>query len=772
MARVLPVLHVRSTIEQALPDTRSTKSPSPVPIRIAPRRDRSGMSPATDREIEAGPADDAPIMAIIGPDGTISRTFPGYEAREPQLRLAHAIASSTEGRNHFVGEAGTGVGKSFAYLSAVLHQKRKVVVAVPTLALMDQLLTKDIPFLQTPGVIPGGFRYALLKGRGNYLCRYKYEAFKVAPSFEDRRAVAQWPDVQDWARTTTDGDTGKLNIPLLPAIKSEITATSDECIGDACPMQGTCFAESAKARAQDADLIVTNLAMLMMDVRMRRDSDGIVSVLPDGIETLVIDECHRLYEAAQSAFEREFTLGRFEYIAKRALSLVRRSAEANAATAQADEMIRAASEGREPVSVTPSTVEDDWRARIGLTRLDLQALLSHYVARLREPKELAPQRLGDETECMMDALVSLDALRVELLTVPAGLSEGDRKTWEKLHDACDKIVSDLVNAGMPGRDSQVVRYISIDDQKAQKAGDVDALTITVTPIDVAPILRESLWDATFYRPSKEALDESHRTPLTVIAVSATIATQKDGLNFWMDRVGLVRESANTLIVGSPFDYASNALTYVPTNANDFDSSAARKAGPDAWQTYLRRLATEYGRLIMASGGRAFALFTSNTVLDYVHGKIGPTLESRGIQVLRQGQASQGELVRRMRERPSVLFGVKSYWEGVDIQGEALSMVIISGMPFVPPSDLVYKAQCDLIDRRYGNRASFRLLSIPDAILALKQAYGRGVRSTTDRAVIAILDGRLRSKNYGADVLSSLPPAPVTGSGDDVVAFFA
>jgi len=764
--------------DRIMPRRPSAQRVEQAQTRILPKR-RAEILNGVGRTINTyafpqrpAPLADSKTLAIIGPSGTIAQRFPGYEAREPQIRLALAIEAAIRDRKHFAAEAGTGVGKSFAYLAAALASKRKTAVAVPTLALMDQLLSKDIPFLSMAGVIPGGFTYALLKGRANYLCLHKYEQFKENPTFENRQDAGVWRTVQTWTDETRDGDTGKLTIALPMAIKTEITATSDECLGETCPAYDRCYAEQAKARAAGADLIVTNLAMLMRDISLRADTDDMASILPDGIETLVIDECHRLEDEALNALTREVTVGRLAFVVKRVDSLIRRAASRDVETRQAQELLDAIEAGREPVSVTASTLIADWKARTDRVVNEFDAMLAHYVLRLDGMNESAA-RLGDEYEVMLDSMLALDALVTDMITfAPASLQDTDRESWDKLANYASAFLGDLIAAsGATDRSTSVVRYVAVEETKTGKRA-----TIKTTPVNVAPALRSSLWTASFYRPFDRKGNAQARLPLTVIAVSATIATSNSmggqDLRFWRERVGLDYDlpSRPGLIVGSPFDYRHNALTYVPLDAAAFNSTVARK-DPAAWAAYLDRLAAEYRRLITISGGRAFALFTSNTVLDSVLKATRADFEAVGIQVLRQGEAPQTELVRRFRERPSVLFGVKSFWEGVDIQGEALSLVVISGLPFTPPSDPVFAAQCAELDRKYSPRASFRLLSIPQATIALKQAYGRGIRSGSDRAVMAILDGRLRSNGYGASILSALPDAPITGEIDDVARFF-
>jgi ATP-dependent DNA helicase DinG len=295
------------------------------------------------------------------------------------------------------------------------------------------------------------------------------------------------------------------------------------------------------------------------------------------------------------------------------------------------------------------------------------------------------------------------------------------------------------------------------------------VTFAHAPIDMGPWLRDRLWTASLVRPAERAdgtYDRSVCVPVTVVVVSATIVDDSGSLGYFRETVGLDR--CREIVVGSPFNYRENGILYVPTDGR-FDSSEARK-DRQTWAEYLDRLTDEYERLIRIAGGRAFCLFTSNQTLDYVYSRL--MTRGLGLPMMRQGQLPQPELIRQFKAAGNaVLFGVKSYWEGVDVQGSALSIVIISGTPFTPPDDPIYAARCQMVDARYGGRASFQKVSIPEATIALKQAFGRGIRSSTDQAAICILDSRLRYKRYGAGILAALPPCPVVGSTDDVGAFF-
>lgn len=720
---------------------------------VKPQRDAAALNPA---------------VAILGNGGTISKLFPGYEERRQQLDLSAFVWDCFQAREHGAGEAGTGVGKSFAYLVPLILTGRPGLIAVPTNALLTQLMTKDLPFLSQPGVMPRRFTYAELKGRANYLCLYKSERYAEAPDFKSPEDARAWGPVADWIKETPDGDLGKISIPLPISIRQEITATSDECLGESCPLYERCYAETAKATASTADIIVTNLTMLMLDLDVRDGSGGMAAIIPDR-EFVVIDEGHQTRERAASAATTEVTLGAFERIAQRIESLARTAEKAdrdNLAARQADEMILASIEGREPRSVRSSDVSDVWTVRLTETQTLLRDLFERFADRLADSKRSA-ERLGNELDISQDALTSLHGLARRVTEeCPSQLEAADRKSWEKTADRMAAYFDGLCNVVAPspfraGDTSNAVRYVSTDDK--------GRVTFAHAPIDVAPWLRERLWTASLVKPAERpdgTFDRSVCVPVTVVTVSATIVDDSGSLAYFRETVGLDR--CREIVVGSPFNYRENGVLYVPA-VPGFDPSEARK-DRDQWAAYLDRLTDEYERLIRISRGRAFCLFTANSTLDYVYSRLAE--RGLGYPMLRQGELPQPELIRRFKEAGNaVLFGVKSYWEGVDVQGSALSIVIISGTPFTPPDDPIYAARCEMVDRRYGGRASFQKISIPEATIALKQAFGRGIRSATDTAAMCILDGRLRYKRYGAGVLAALPPSPLVGSQDDVAAFF-
>lgn len=739
--------------------------PRPIPTSAQISRGRIFSKP---RSIPRAVDPTNPILAILGNGGTLAAKVPGYSERWQQMQLASFVWQCLQDGEHGAGQAGTGVGKSYAYLVPLIWSRQPSLVAVPTNALLTQLITKDLPRLSESGIFPFRFTFAELKGKANYVCRLKAEAFSEAPSFDSREDAAAWPAVADYIQDTTDGDLGRVSFPLPMAIRQEITSTSDECLGESCPAYGSCYAENAKAVAQSADIIVTNLTMLMIDLDLRKSSGGMAAIIPDR-RYVVIDEGHQTRERAVSAATEEVRLGSFERIAKHVEGLARRAdqiAISDRMLMIARLMAEAEEAGIEAVIPPAVSIAEAWEDRLEVTGSLVRDLFERLTERLAASDKSA-LRLGDETDYSLDALSSLYGLIHQMIEgIPSQLQDKDRTSWEKATERMTSYWDNLCRVMFPTNASDsvsrnTIRYASIDDK--------GRVTLAHSPIDVAPWLRDRLWSASLVQPVRKddgSIDRTVCVPVTVVTVSATIVDNSGSLGYFRETVGLTK--CREIVVGSPFNYRDNGIIYVPTDEG-FDSSVARK-DRRTWAEYLDRLTDEYERIIRISGGRAFCLFTSNATLDHVYG----ALRSRGLPfpMMRQGELSQPELVKRFREYGNaVLFGVKSYWEGVDVPGAALSCVIISGTPFTPPDDPCYAARCRMADERYGNRASFEKISIPEATIALMQAFGRGIRTETDTAAICILDSRLRYKRYGAGILAALPPSPLVGSHEDVTAFF-
>lgn len=693
---------------------------------------------------------------ILGPGGHIASKLPGYEHRPEQLDLAELIERAMDEQRNAITEAGTGTGKSMAYLVPAITasyadpngeggSKLRTIISTADKALQGQIWQKDIPFLQS--VMPKPFKAALLKGRSNYLCLYQleqttteaeqgemFEEFEAEPTGP---ALEQLPEVLAWATTTETGDLEELPFLVSGRLRQAVAIDSEGCLSNKCPFFKRCWAERAKNIAKDADVIIVNHALLLRDLSLRLGSGGAVAVLPDA-DYVVIDEAHHIEEIATDAFGKEATIGMWARIAAEWKRLTTGHHEIAGRLDEVDEEV---TEAKRYAALIET---------FGPNVAEIFDTIADRMAAAKPPATV--QLLGDERPMCGATFEALGGVAFKMGEVtPYWLKdEADRVRWGKLAGRIMEFSGVMLSALTPAEHGTVVRYA-----EASGTGRFKRTTLYVKPIDVSEVLRDGLFECGSFR--------------AVIATSATIATEGvDPFAFWRSRVGCDSDTDLTLQVGSPFDYPHHSLLYLPQDGRAFDPTQSRQDGS---LDYLNRLADEYERLILESDGRAFALFTSNRTLNEVYMRLSPRLSK--YLVLRQGDMPRGELVRQFKEHgQAVLFGVKSFWEGVDVQGAALSLVIIDKLPFAPPDDPIWSARKDAITAKTGDSwAWFHLLAIPNTIIQLKQGFGRLIRTKDDRGVVAILDGRLSTKQYGPRVIRALPPATVTRSHEAVRAFY-
>lgn len=716
----------------------------------------------TDQDYSAdldAPAPAIPARYVLGPAGPIAQALPGYETREAQLQVADRVEAAFTFRRHLVGEAGTGVGKSLAYLVPAILSGKRTIVSTGDKSLQEQISKKDVPFLQQYG----GQRFdaAVLKGRGNYVCKYALRPFVAAGGGVEQSAMFDAPgdaaiigEIIAWERRTVDGDIDALPLLIPAAVRAKVTVSSEDCIGQSCPDYRACWGEKAKARAKAARILIVNHALLMQDARLRASSNGGMAILGDA-EYIVLDEAHHLEDAAAGAFGDELVLSTFGRLTNRLEQMTTQHAE-----------VRAAGELGELYATAKAftdLADTAYTALGGFERTITARAEREPIVRLGDERGIT----GPFTQAMIRLSVKMGG------EIPAWLpAEADRAKWEKLRERLDDFARIVEAAATPTDPRERVRFAEVEVEGRRRA----QTTLKIVPIDVSDILRNALFETSFVKPKVAAAgtdtgdddgaeaDDIATVPVTVISLSATLATA-GGFDYWRSRVGL--DSALEILVGSPFDYRRNALLYLPARGADFDPTNARG---DNSLAYTERLTEEIGRLLLASDGRAFVLFTSNAMLNEVHRRLAPRLRWT---VLKQGDAPRPELIRQFKDDGNaVLFGVKSFWEGVDVQGSALSLVIIDKLPFNPPTDPVWNGKCDAIGAATGDRwAWFNKLAIPEATIALKQGFGRLIRGKEDRGVVAILDGRMTTKGYGRTIIGSLPPATVTHSIEAVRAFY-
>ncbi|HLJ80363.1 MAG TPA: helicase C-terminal domain-containing protein [Ktedonobacterales bacterium] len=626
--------------------------------------------------------------------GVLSRTLPGYEERPAQIEMARRVADALESSQHLVVEASTGTGKSLAYLLPIVRSGKVALVSTANKALQEQLFYKDIPFIQRH---IQNFRAALVKGMGNYLCLDRHAEERDFQRLLGNSAFTEMESLLD--SEAWDGDLDLLPRSLPRDVRGRVAADSDQCAWRDCPFYGDCYVRKMRERSREAQIIVVNHTLLLLDAAM----GGFL--LPER-DVIIIDEAHHLEEEATRAFTVTVTPSRISSLL--AQKRLREHVDSRLLEAATDADIRA------------------WDALNRALRPDARGR-QHLVEPLEEGLRLA--------SAISDLAGGLSFAR------PPNLEGKDEVLFEKLLARTRALAADLrVVFGVKNPDERVY-YVEQTGGTGRRAPQP---SVSAAPLDVTELLREKLFDK-----------------ISTIATSATLAIGGD-FRFFRSRVGL--EGAQEAVLPLAFDYKAHALLYVPRMRLEPAFGAA--SGP-----YLDELADQMRRLVEASDGRAFLLFSSQNALRGVLDRIAYELESDGYSLIVQGRdLARIEMLRQFRELPrAVLFGLKSFWEGVDVVGETLSLVAIDKLPFDPPDDPVNEARISKMKDAGANW--FGEYTLPQAILRLKQGIGRLLRTTDDRGVMAILDKRLYTKGYGRQVLAALPPARRTIEIADVRAFF-
>jgi len=637
--------------------------------------------------------------------GLLARQIPAFAAREAQQRLAAAVADALEDGDTLLAEAGTGTGKTFAYLVPLLLSGHKAIVSTGTRALQDQLYHRDLPRVRD--ALGTGLKTALLKGRANYLCRYRLEHAKGEPRFSTREQIGQFQRIVAWSGRTRLGDLAELEaLPEDSPLWPMVTSTADNCLGSECPLWNECFVVQARQRAQSADLVVVNHHLLLADLALKQEGFG--EILP-GAQAFVVDEAHQLPELAAQFFGESLSARPLVELARDTLAECKEVPGALAALQQpARELEHATRALRATMEGLPGRGTRDralhWPAFD--SGLDMVA---QAVATLRDA--LAPLR---------EATPGFDACHAR---AQENLSRLGR--WS----GRDADPADAADGAPSSDDSDDVRWYELSPR---------GFRLQRTPLDVSGPLR------THREQSRAAW----------VFTSATLAVE-GSFGHLSQRLGL--DEPRTLLVPSPFDWQTQALCYLPT----------RMPQP-ADRDYTWAVIEAVRPVLRASGGRAFVLFASHRALR----EAAELLREEGEWPLFvQGEAPRHVLLQRFRESGNgVLLGAASFREGVDVAGEALSVVVIDKLPFAAPDDPVFEARLQAIRR--GGGQPFRDEQLPQAVIALKQGVGRLIRTERDRGVLVLCDPRLTQKSYGETFLDSLPPFPKTRNVADVEAFFA
>ena len=635
------------------------------------------------------------LKEVFAPDGPLAAGIPGYRVREQQVEMAERIAAAIAGNSVLVAEAGTGTGKTYAYLVPALLSGGKVIVSTGTKNLQDQLFSRDIPTVRK--VLGAPIQIALLKGRANYICHYHLERAISDGRFIAREDAAHASRIARFAKVTKTGDKADCgDVPENSTVWGMVTSTRENCLGQDCPYNKECFVLAARREALAADLVVVNHHLFFADVMLR--DEGTAELLP-ACNTVIFDEAHQLPETASLFFGD------------------------NVSTSQVIDLTHDA------------RMEGLASAKDCLDLPKLCGVVEKAAKDLRLTLPVEPARFslaqleerGGFDNAVVGLIRELDVLTA-LLETQAQRSEGLENCWRR----AGELVAQL-RRWQKGADANYVRW-----------GETYTLSLQLnaTPLVIANIMKKQM--------------SGH--PRAWIFTSATLAVQRD-FGHYCGEMGL--EQAESAFWDSPFDYGEQALLYAPTGLPDPNNYAFTEAVIKAAFPVLK-----------ASGGRAFFLCTSLRAMRRTHELLTEQLERAGLDfpLLIQGEGSKNELLERFRRLGNaILVGSQSFWEGVDVRGEALSLVVIDKLPFAPPDDPVLSARIERMKTEGKN--AFMDYQLPRAVINVKQGAGRLIRDETDRGVLMICDPRLITKPYGKRVWRSLPPMKRTRELDVVLDFF-
>ena len=632
------------------------------------------------------------IQDVLGPEGLMAEALDGFNYRSQQAEMAEAVAQTLEQGDVLIAEAGTGTGKTFAYLVPVLLAGSKVIISTGTKNLQDQLFLRDLPRIRDALASP--LKVALLKGRANYLCVHRMDHALADARGQRREVMQQLLQIRDWSVTTRSGDIAELkNIPEDTPVWPLVTSTGDNCLGQECKSWEKCHLVEARRQAQEADIVVINHHLLCADFSLK--DEGFGELLPSA-DAFIIDEAHQLPDVASNFFGLTIST-------RQVLDLTRDTV----------------TEYHIEAGDLPQLVEQT--DKVAKAARDLRLAFGQSLRRGSWNEVAADEKVQDALETVLSSLQRLEALLEAI--------EGRGKGLDSCLQRVKALAQGLHQIADDEPDEETIRWFETH---------ATSLRLNSTPLDIAEMFQAQM----------------ARHPAAWVFTSATLAVG-DSFSHFQRQLGL--DEARTAKWDSPFDYPHQALWYVP--------KGLPAPSDPGYTEQVMELALP---MLEASGGRAFLLFTSYRALN----QAADWLEDRmDYPLLVQGDAPKAELLNQFVEKGNaVLLGTSSFWEGVDVRGEALSLVLIDKLPFASPGEPVLQARLDAMKKKGGN--PFMQYQVPQAAIALKQGAGRLIRDETDRGVLVMCDPRMLKKSYGHTFLEAMPPFARTRELQDVLDFFA